>query len=656
MDGTTKRARAGAAGLALIFVLALAVRFLPVSAATSGGLRLLSPDAYGHLRRATSVARNFPRVPVRDPYLNHPDGGVWIWPPAFDLLIGGVARAAYGPAATTEEVARVAATLPPLLGALHVFPLFFFARRAFGRRRALFAAAAYALLPAAAIWSEFGHADHHVAEALGLLLFLAAAAGAAARRGRARALAALGAGAALALLLLTWQGAVASAALALLWSALFLGPAAAAVALAASGLTALGAALALGGETVPFAFVSFGWFQPAFVAALAAAVTLAAALRARSRPLRAGLAAAALALGAAVLPRLPDLVSATGRGSAYVAVRAAAADGADEFADGGYLSYPADFLKVVFEARPLLDGAAGPALVRVAEELSAGFFLLPVALGLWSFSALRMKGTAAAPRRAARALAVLFGGAFLVLTLLQRRNVYYVALFAALALGDAAVRVALLAGRRLKGAARPAPTLRAVAAVVLPLVVLAALEVAPGLPAYARLKDYAEAPGRDLLDLLGRLRAFDPPPADPAALPLPKAGSIPGVMAPWALGHFVTALAERPAAADPFAYGWRRQARLFSATDDAEALALLRRAACRYLVTTDLRPVLPRYAAAAGRAAASPESLFAVRVHESDALRPVPFLTRVLDSRTGSRAPDGRILPRFRVFRVDAGP
>jgi len=127
-------------------------------------------------------------------------------------------------------------------------------------------------------------------------------------------------------------------------------------------------------------------------------------------------------------------------------------------------------------------------------------------------------------------------------------------------------------------------------------------------------------------------------------------------MAPWAMGHFVTALAERPAAADPFAYGYRRQARFFSATDDAEAREILLASRCRYVITTDLRPVIAAYAAAAGRSTAPPEARLCVRVHESEAPHPVPFLTRVLDSRTAARRPDGRIVPRFRGFRVDAGP
>ncbi len=655
MAETKRRARADAAFVGLIFVAALAVRLLPVPAATEGGLRLLSPDCYGHLRRAAFIARNFPRVPVFDPYLNHPDGGVWIWPPAFDFLVGGVARALFGSGATTGEVGRVAAVLPPFLGALGVVPLFFFARRAFGRRRALFAGAAYALLPAAAIWSQFGHADQHVAEVLALLLFFAASARAAARRDRGRILTATAAGAALALLLLTWQGAVASAAIGLLWVALFLGPAGAALALTASGLTAAGAALTLHGTRAPFAFVSFGWFQPFFVATLALPVTVLAAIRAKTAAARRGLALTAFAVGLAVAPRLPDLAAATGRGGAYVAVRTPAAAGSrDEFADGGYLSYPADFLKVVFEAQPLLDGPPVPALSRALSELSAGALLLPLSLLFWSVTCLRMARPPAAPRRAARALAVLLGAAFLALTLLQRRNVYYLGIFTALALGDFVARLSSRTRHWSLRRFRPR-TYRALAAAV-PAFLLVALEILPGAPAYVRLHAYAEAPGRDLLSLLGRLRALDPPGIDPATWPAPPPGSVPGVMAPWAMGHLVTALVERPAAADPFAYGWRRQARLFTATDDAEAREILVAARCRYLITTDLRPLLRRYGDAAGRPPTPPEATFAVRVHESEALRPVPFLLRVLDSRTAARIPDGRIVPRFRVFRVDGGP
>ena len=125
-------------------------------------------------------------------------------------------------------------------------------------------------------------------------------------------------------------------------------------------------------------------------------------------------------------------------------------------------------------------------------------------------------------------------------------------------------------------------------------------------------------------------------------------------MPPWSIGHFVTAIVERPSAADPFFYGWRRQCRLYTATDDSEALEILGNARCRYVVTADVAALLPVYAAAAGRPPGPTERTFIRRVHESDASRPVPFLVRVLDSKTGAPRADGSFQPRFRVFRVES--
>src|SRR5205085_7439550 len=102
--------------------------------------------------RSFSVARHFPHVPTFDPSLDFPNGAVWIWPPLFDLLVGGLARAARGRDVTIEDVAWAGALAAPVLGALHVFPLFAFARRVLSRRRARLAAAAYAVMPGAVLW------------------------------------------------------------------------------------------------------------------------------------------------------------------------------------------------------------------------------------------------------------------------------------------------------------------------------------------------------------------------------------------------------------------------------------------------------------------------------------------------------------------------
>jgi len=621
----------------VLFLAALLLRLASFPAATARGWRLLSPDCYGHLRRTVSVARNFPRVPFHDPYLNHPDGGVFIWPPAFDLLAGGLARALYGAAASTEEVLRVAAVLPAILGALHVVPLFALARRVFGRRRARIAVVAYVAIPAAVLWGGFGHFDHHVAEALNLLLVLASAAWAAAAPPEARFARASVLGAAIALAVLTWQGAVFVAGLALLWAAVALGEAAGLAGATAALLVAAGAALTLPREPMPFAFVSFGWFQPVLLAGAAAPLLALSAWRAPSprRRLLWGLGAA-VALAVA-LPNARRVLEAVFRGGSYVFKEGAGAR-ADDFADGGFLSYPPEFLRLVAECQPLVVG--WPSFVRAVRELSPGFVLAPFAALAWLRPWAR-RASASRPRAASRALLALFALAVFTMALFQQRNVYYLSIFAALALAEGLARIApRRVPRRLRAS--------------LPLVAAAGLVVLPGAPYLARAARFADGPGYDVLDLFARLRALDPPPVEPSRVPPPAPGEIAGVMPPWSAGHFVTAIAERPSAADPFVYGWRRQCRLFTATDDAEALAILRAAKCRYLVTTDLTPLLPSYAAAAGRPRGPTASMFARRVHESDAERPVPFLLRVLDSRTGTLRADGTFQPRFRVFRVES--
>ena len=619
--------RADALLLAGAFLLALAVRLLPFPAATAGGLRLASPDCYAHLRRSTAVARHFPRVPVRDPWLNHPDGGIFVWPPLFDLAVGGTARLAFGADATQGEVARVLAVVPPLLGAFHVVPLFLLARRVLSRRRATLAVCGYALLPAAALWSQYGHGDQHVAEALLLLLLLlalvrAAEDGLPPRRRVARAAVA---GLALAAAILNWQGAVFAAALAFLWAALAL-PAAAAVAFALSStaLAALGTLPWAYGLDLPFSFVSFGWFQPALLLAGSAAVAAIAALRAAGRARR-GLLALAILLGCAVAPVAVPLASSMLLGSRYAALRGAGAP-ADEMRAGGHVSLPPDVLAIIGESRHLLGTPLLPSLRSAVEAASPGLLLLPVALFFWARS-----------RRRDRRLLALFLVALSLMTLSQARYVYYLAPFSALALAEGLCRVV------------PRRLLRRTALLATAVVLLV---VPAGLPLYRGLAAAAGGPDAEIVAILSELRRLDPPPVLPDAFPPPAPGSVEGVFAPWALGHYVTALTGRPAASDPFLYGWRRQARLYTTPDAAEVEAILRASRCRWLVTTDLRHVFAAYAGGAGRPGARPEDAVAVRAHEGGSRRPAPFLELALDTRSAILGPGGRLVPRLRIFRV----
>jgi asparagine N-glycosylation enzyme membrane subunit Stt3 len=601
--------------LTLLLILAFLLRLLTLPALTQGGLRLLSADDYGHLRRAASTVHAFPRVPVFDPYLNHPHGGIWIWPPLFDLAIAAPARLLFGSAASAGQVALVAAWLPPLLGALALLPLFALGKRTFDAVTARLAAFLYALLPGAIAWSDFGHPDQHAAEALVFLAVLAAFARliSPAEESGSRGWSVLRAGIALALAVLVWQGSV------------FLAPVVGATAFLAGHARRGGWALAVASALVapfgcflpgPVTYVSFGAFQPLFLALCAALLFLAS----YGWPGR--MAAVVSALAATAWPPIAN-------GVKHLALRTPAASGpaAGAIVHGGYLSYPAEWLRLIAEYRPLLAGGLGPPV----GQLSAGLLLMPVVLFIWARLALGQR-----PGWERFLLLSVTTLTILAMALFQRRYIYYLAPLVALGLAW----LAAAAGRSRKG-----PVLGAAILVIclLPCATpLVELSAAPG------------APGPDLLLTLARLAALDPPPGDPLRPGSVRPGEVEGVMAPWSLGHTVTLFTRRPAAADNFGYGFYRQARFLSAPpqEDRAAYRLLQASRCRYLVTTDLRPVLPAYAAAAGRRGLPVEAMLAVRVHESDSDQPLPFLRLVLVSETAWPAANGRLVPRWKVFRV----
>jgi asparagine N-glycosylation enzyme membrane subunit Stt3 len=585
--------------------LAFALRLVTLPALSAGGARLLSVDDYGHLRRAAEIVRNFPRVPYADPYLGHPDGGRWIWPPLFDLAIAAPARLLWGAGAPVAKILLVVAWLPPLLGALALLPLAALARRALGDRPALWVAAVYAILPAAIAWSAFGHGDQHVAEALTFLATLAALA-AWLGGGRDDWRDYLPVSVALATAVLVWQGAV--------FLAPILGAAAWLERRSRGGVwILLGSAILVapwawiaGGPTT---YISFGPFQPLFLGLCAALLALAA----RGRWGIASAAATALVAGLA----WPPLFGALG----HLAKSTSAAG-----SSGAFLAYPKEWLALIGEYRPLLARGIVPALL----QLSAGLLALPVAWGFWIAGARRQDGRSAALVVLSCATPVV-----LAMALAQRRYVYYLAPLVAIALVDLA---ALLGGRR-----------RVLAGAV---VLVALLPVASGI---SELRIAVGAPGLDLLTTLARLGQLDPPAGDPLRPVEVAPGSVEGVMAPWSIGHLVTIFARRPAVADNFGYGFAEQARFFTTprSEDAAAYEQLARLRCRYVVVTDLRPVLAAYAAAAARPGVALEDTLAMRLERSRAARPVSFLRLVLVSESAVPDERGEPLPLVKVYRFE---
>lgn len=606
----------------LVAGLALAMRFLALPPLTRAGLWLSSMDDYGHLRRALRTVRDFPRVPSFDPFLNHPEGGLWIWPPLFELLIAAPARLAFGAAAGVGEVTFVAALVPPTLGLLTLPPLFFLVRRLFGSAEAWVATTAYALLPVAVRYSSFGHADQHVGEALFLVLVAAATVRLLATGSPVDtvllALAVTGAH-------LMWQGAVFLTPLVAgsFWLAGLTRRQPAWRLRGAAALAVAGALLAIPalGRGLPTTYVSFGPFQPLFLLLFAGLLALAAIPR---------LGTALAALGGSV-------VAAT-----WPPVRAGLAN-LGKVSEGvdtgmGYLAYPAEWLALIGEFRPLsADGV--PAVLR---ENSLGLLLVPVAVGFWVLTAVRQRGRGSSQTESTAEEDDGTGLAFLAATtvvvfamaLFQKRYAYYLAVPVAVTWGSLTVR---LWRRRRAGAI---------------LLVLAAL--AWSWPVWVRLTTARPAAGPDVFATLDWIGETGGGLADPFRLEGVAPGEVPGVLAPWSLGHLVTVRAGRPAGADNLGYGFHRQCEVYTAgpADDPSIARLLREGRFAFVVTAEMRPLLPAYAAAVGRTGVPLDDMLAARLHRSFERFPVPFLELVHVSATGLPGPDGLILPRLKVYRV----
>jgi dolichyl-diphosphooligosaccharide--protein glycosyltransferase len=208
MTGTRQSGeRLARAALLAVVLLALAVRALGFERVfvDDGRVVFAAADAWYHARRALFSYEHFPRVIWFDPCIGHPDGAVITYPPLYHWLLAALARASGSGIGHFE---RLAAWVPAALGALTVLPVFGIARAFAGRGVALGAAAIYALLPIAVVYSRVGNVDHHAAVALfgALLLFGFVRALDPACRGRALARAFAGLALARAALLLTWNG------------------------------------------------------------------------------------------------------------------------------------------------------------------------------------------------------------------------------------------------------------------------------------------------------------------------------------------------------------------------------------------------------------------------------------------------------------------
>ena len=558
---------------------------------SDGRVRPLTVDDNYHLRRARFAVAHYPRTIVLDPLMNFPEGGVAIWPPLFDAALATPSWILHGATAAPDAIERESAWVPLAFAAGTILLAGFLGAHLAGTAAGVCLALFVAISPGHLLWTQYGHSDQHVAESFFglavLLLFL---------RSRDLPESSLrretAAGIALALSVLAWQGAIcwgAMLAAALLLEGLLTRRDVFRPTLVILGLAALADGLAtavwLGGVRTPFTYISFGFFQPVFLAALAGGTLL---FETGLRGLRGQLSrrewamrlAAVLAVGIAVAPFAAGTLAGSVRGLGYVLGVTREAAGTH-----GYLSYPRDWLKGIFEARPLF--ADGPGLAW--KELSAAFFAAPLVLIAWAVRAAR------GVRPATHITLALWGSITLLLALSQRLNVYYAAPLAGLCLVEAAV---FCAGRLPAGA-----PLRAAAAVLVGLAL--ALPMARGIREEVSA---VRVPGSDLYATLAWMRqklphtveAYDARWLEPAprAPELLRAAS---VLAPWSLGHLILYEAELPVVANNFGYGFLDSIRFFLAESEPEALAIAQRRRTRWVLATDLVPRLNDYAAYLGR-------------------------------------------------------
>jgi asparagine N-glycosylation enzyme membrane subunit Stt3 len=165
--------RRGLAALVAVLVVGAWARLADVGRVLGTGVvvPLADGDAAYHLIRIRYAVEHFPLLPTVDRGMNWPYGAPCPWADGFDLVAAALARATGG-LGHRDRTDVTAALLPVLLGLLVVWATMSLARR-ISRRGAGVAFAAglvAALVPQVVVSSRFGRIDHHVAEALSMLL------------------------------------------------------------------------------------------------------------------------------------------------------------------------------------------------------------------------------------------------------------------------------------------------------------------------------------------------------------------------------------------------------------------------------------------------------------------------------------------------------
>lgn len=554
----------------LIAAAAFGIRTYPAwnNVFTDRGVNFLETDAWYHVRLIENQVRNFPWRVTQDPYAA-PGGQFVPIAPLFDTITATVVVIVHGRDATTDQVERIAAMMPPVLGALAVIAAWALALTLFDRRAGLMAACLLAVLPGHFLdRTMVGFVDHHALEALLALATLLGFARALTTPSRA---APFLAGAALGLYLLSWGSGAFLVAIVGVWFVLM-------IPLARSGEErALVAAVTATAAVTALALVA-AFQNPAMhryssqVLGLAGLAAVAfATTQARGARARVVFAAMALVVALAVVTMV-----LLGRGLVSQVLVDVARLAPDPTRMG------------VLEARPLFLYAGQWRWEQPWVFFRTGFFIGAIALVPFAFRAWRQ-------RRPPDLLLLTYALAMFVATIGQNRFGYY--LVTACAVLGGWLAMTLLDWGGVPHAANPNPVAwtRLPLARELAVVAVAGGMFAPNLAPRVLLAERASSFPVYWRDTMDWLREQTPPAFLEAAtgedyyfaryptdgVPLPDYA----VMNWWDQGYWIVQRARRVPVANPTQERASNSARFYVETDEARAIDLLRAERVRYVVS-----------------------------------------------------------------------
>ena len=124
-------------------------------------------DAIYHMRLIHNTLHHFPWRVFFDPFTHFPFGSYVAFGPLFTNIIATAALVIGLGRPSPELINHVSAYIPPIMGILCLFPVYFIVRKLFGKTPAIISAFILTFLPGEFLnRSTLGFVDHHVAEIL----------------------------------------------------------------------------------------------------------------------------------------------------------------------------------------------------------------------------------------------------------------------------------------------------------------------------------------------------------------------------------------------------------------------------------------------------------------------------------------------------------